>query len=154
MFAETELSAKVKPSKPAESVPDNQKQESLPVNLISKPDNSLKKIAAFLQQDIGLRGEVIREANSVIYSLGRPVANLHQAIAFLGLNRCKEIIGERLKGTLELELEPQFLQARNQRDETLLRTRRLYRKRHLSSLFTSKNPLHGPHFVSSIFEQT
>jgi len=49
--------------------------------LLTGKNQSPRRVAQILEQDIGLRGEVIREANAFIYSLGRPVVSLNQAVA-------------------------------------------------------------------------
>ncbi len=130
--------------------------EELVDELISNPDNSLKIIAEILQQDLALRSQVIKEANAFIYSLGKPVANLSQAIACLGYSRCRAII---TTGRV-LPAEPQDSQSSRatatpkQGGESLLPGVRPFRKQRLSSLYPPKNRSKGPHFPSSLFQQS
>ena len=131
--------------------------EQLVQELIASPDQSLHKIVQFLNQDGRLRGQVIREANAFIYSMGRPVASLVHAVACLGFKRCMAIItanqpvGESHEAT---RVPAPRSSTRSEQGESLLRGPRSYRKQRSSSLYPPKNPRNAPHFTSSLFERT
>lgn len=134
--------------------------EELVDELISNPDNSLKIITEILQQDLALRSQVIKEANAFIYSLGKPVANLSQAIACLGYSRCRAIITAGLLAEQITPAKPPQHQTSiessspKEGGESLLRGSRPFRKERLSSLYPPKNRAKGPHFSSSLFPQS
>jgi Predicted signal transduction protein len=56
------------------------------------PDCSIRDFSRLVEQDIKLATEMLRIANSPIYSGGRPVASLSEATLRLGLAHCKNLI--------------------------------------------------------------
>jgi len=62
------------------------------LELVRDPDCSIKEFVRIVEQDLKLATEMLRIANSVVYSQGRPIASLNEAAVRLGLNPCKNLI--------------------------------------------------------------
>jgi HD-like signal output (HDOD) protein len=54
-------------------------------------DTSAQELAALIQRDIALAGQVMRVANSALYARRTPVVTLPQAIAWLGIREIRNI---------------------------------------------------------------
>lgn len=54
-------------------------------------DTSATELAALIQRDLALAGQVMRVANSALYARRTPVATLPQAIAWLGIREIRNI---------------------------------------------------------------
>lgn len=130
--------------------------EILAQELFSSSDSSLKKLCEIISRDVALKAEVISLANAFIFSFGRPVRSLSQAIACLGYDRCRKLIAIRLGA--ECAEETQTDRMPDAKPETGTSQRlpgvRPYRRKRLSSLYPPKNRGPRPHFLSGEQGQT
>lgn len=55
-------------------------------------DSGIHEFAAVIERDTALAADVLRLANSIMFSAKRPVMNLHQAVARVGFRQCKSLI--------------------------------------------------------------
>jgi diguanylate cyclase (GGDEF)-like protein len=62
------------------------------LELTSKPDVSLREIAAVIENDPAISAKVIRTVNSSFYGLTRRCGSIQQALAFLGLQTVKALV--------------------------------------------------------------
>lgn len=62
------------------------------LQIAKDPDCSIRDFSRLVEQDIKLATEMLRIANSSMYSGGRPVASLVDATMRLGLAHCKNLI--------------------------------------------------------------
>jgi HD-like signal output (HDOD) protein len=62
------------------------------LEMIKDPDCTIRSLARLIEQDIKLATEMLRMANSAIYSQGRVVATLTEATMRMGLQQCKNLI--------------------------------------------------------------
>ncbi|SFH85436.1 HDOD domain-containing protein [Planctomicrobium piriforme] len=75
-----------------------QKMQMLPaiaqqaLEMVKDPDCTIREFAKVIEQDIKLATEMLKVANSAIYSQGRPIASLSDAAMRLGMNQCKNLI--------------------------------------------------------------
>jgi HD-like signal output (HDOD) protein len=60
-------------------------------NLAADGDGGAVALAQLIQRDIALASQVMRVANSSLYSRRAPVVSLHQAIAWLGVDAIRNI---------------------------------------------------------------
>lgn len=115
--------------------------DALAAELFASSNSSPKKLCKMIERDVALRAEVIALANSFIFSFGRPVRSLSQAIACLGFNRCKKLAATRLGIENSEEMGAEHSDRPKSEREA---TRRIpgvrpYRKERLSSLYPPKN---------------
>jgi putative nucleotidyltransferase with HDIG domain len=54
--------------------------------------STLPKIAAIVEQDVGICAKVMQFANSGFFSLGRPISDVQSAIAYLGLDLLRSLV--------------------------------------------------------------
>lgn len=125
--------------------------EALAAELFACSNSSPKKLCEIIERDVALRADVIDLANCFIFSFGRPVRSLAQAIACLGYARCRNLVATRLG--IESTEEMQAEQSERPKSETEAPRRlpgvRPYRKERLSSLYPPKNRGQRPHFLSA-----
>jgi diguanylate cyclase (GGDEF)-like protein len=62
------------------------------LELTSKPDASLREIAAVIENDPAIASKVIRTVNSSFYGLTRRCGSIQQALAFLGMQTVKALV--------------------------------------------------------------
>jgi hypothetical protein len=125
--------------------------KALAAELFACSNSSPKKLSKVIERDVALRADVIALANSYIFSFGRPVRSLVQAIACLGYDRCRNLVATRLG--IESTEEMQAEQAERPKSETEAPRRlpgvRPYRKERLSSLYPPRNRGQRPLFLSA-----
>jgi len=62
------------------------------LQIVEDPDCGINEFAAAVERDPSLAAGILRMANSVVFSSGKPVLNLHQAVVRLGFRQCKNLI--------------------------------------------------------------
>ena len=62
------------------------------LEIARNPESTVKEFASVIQQDVKLATDVLGMANSVLYSAGRPIANLPLAIARIGFRQTKNLV--------------------------------------------------------------
>ncbi|MFO1041495.1 MAG: HDOD domain-containing protein [Planctomycetaceae bacterium] len=62
------------------------------LQIVEDPECGINEFAAVVERDPSLAAGILRMANSVVFSSGRPVLNLHQAVVRLGFRQCKNLI--------------------------------------------------------------
>lgn len=62
------------------------------LQIVEDPDCGINEFAAVVERDPSLAAGILRMANSVVFSSGKPVLNLHQAVVRLGFRQCKNLI--------------------------------------------------------------
>jgi len=130
--------------------------EALAQELFSSSDSSPKRLGEIISRDVALKAQVISLANALIYSFGRPVKSLSQAIACLGYSRCRELIAIRLGVQCGDQTQPDQSADMKPPEEVSQRLPgvRPYGKKRLSSLYPPKNRSLRPHFLSGEQGQT
>lgn len=142
---------------PATADPKPPTFEQLAEQLLFSSDNSLQRLCELINQDVALRGEVICQANAWIYSLGRPVKDLKQAVTCLGFDRCRSLIKARLQGRNATAVSAQTTPEKKQPTDSGRQSMagvRPYRKQRLSSLYPPKKNQVRPHFRPGWSKQT
>jgi putative nucleotidyltransferase with HDIG domain len=61
------------------------------LTLLSNPDVEVSEVAEVISNDVKLTARLLQSINSSLFGLGRPVSNVHQAIALLGFDRTRQI---------------------------------------------------------------
>ncbi|MCA9061315.1 MAG: HDOD domain-containing protein, partial [Planctomycetaceae bacterium] len=56
------------------------------------PNCSILEFTTLVERDVKLAADILAMSNSVIYSAGRAISNLHQAVVRLGFRQCKNLI--------------------------------------------------------------
>jgi HD-like signal output (HDOD) protein len=72
---------------------------------LSNPAVDLATVAAIVSTDPGLAARALQMVNSAFFGLARPVATIHEAVFFLGLEACAEV----LRSTRVLVADPSLL---------------------------------------------
>lgn len=62
------------------------------LELAKDPDCSVKAFTSLIDRDMTLASDMLRMANSMVYSRGVPILSLHQAVVRLGFRQCKNLI--------------------------------------------------------------
>ena len=62
------------------------------LQIVEDPECGINEFAAVVERDPSLAAGILRMANSVVFSSGKPVLNLHQAVVRLGFRQCKNLI--------------------------------------------------------------
>ncbi len=62
------------------------------MQLAKDPDCEIKQFASIIERDVKLTTDILRMANSILFSGGTPVHSLHQAVIRLGFRQCKNLI--------------------------------------------------------------
>ena len=124
--------------------------KALAAEMFACSNSSPKKLCQIIERNVALRAEVIALANSFVFSLGRPVRSLAQAVACLGYARCRKLIEDRLgvENVEEMQGEQSEYPASGIESHRRLPGVRPYRKERLSSLYPPKNRSPRPHFLS------
>ncbi|MCA9065286.1 MAG: HDOD domain-containing protein [Planctomycetaceae bacterium] len=56
------------------------------------PNCSIIEFTTLVERDVKLAADILAMSNSVVYSAGRSISNLHQAVVRLGFRQCKNLI--------------------------------------------------------------
>lgn len=125
--------------------------EALAAELFACSNSSPKKLCQIIERDVALRAEVIALANSFIFSFGRPVRSLAQAIACLGYARCRKLVATKMGIEVPEETGAEHSERPKSDSQSPRRLPgvRPYRKERLSSLYPPKNRGPKPHFLST-----
>ena len=70
------------------------------LQIAKDPDCSINGFSCVVERDVKLATDMLRMANSVVFSGGHPVTSLHQAIVRLGFRHCKNLILSSCVGSL------------------------------------------------------
>jgi len=62
------------------------------LEVANQPDSSLRELAHVIQRDLVLTAGVLKLANSSLYSTGREITSVEQAVIRLGVVRCRHVI--------------------------------------------------------------
>ena len=62
------------------------------VEEINRSEPDLSRIAKLVSSSAGLASKVVRTINSAMFSVKRPVGNVHQALVLLGLGHIRQIV--------------------------------------------------------------
>ncbi|MBX3444974.1 MAG: HDOD domain-containing protein [Planctomyces sp.] len=62
------------------------------LEIARQPDCSIAAFSGVVERDLKLAADILKMANSVLYSTGTPVASLHQAVVRLGFHHCRSVI--------------------------------------------------------------
>jgi HD-like signal output (HDOD) protein len=62
------------------------------IALANDENSRLRDIARLVEQDPALASAILKAANSSLFSIGRPISNLHQAVVNLGLRQCQHLM--------------------------------------------------------------
>ena len=62
------------------------------VALLEREDAGMKEVARLVRKDLGIASQVLKLANSAHFSAGRPVAELGQAVAMLGVDSLRSLV--------------------------------------------------------------
>lgn len=62
------------------------------LELAKDPDCSVKAFTSLIERDLTLASDMLRMANSMVYSRGVPILSLQQAVVRLGFRQCKNLI--------------------------------------------------------------
>jgi hypothetical protein len=124
--------------------------KALAADMFACSNASPKKLCQIIERNVALRAEVIALANSLVFSFGRPVRSLAQAVACLGYARCRKLVDDRLGSENVEEIQGEQLKDVGSGTESSQRLPgvRPYRKERLSSLYPPKNHGPRPHFLS------
>jgi hypothetical protein len=125
--------------------------EALAGELFACSNSSPKKMCQMIEQDLALKAEVIALANAFIFSFGRPVRTLAQAVACLGYARCRKLVASKLGAEHPEPMGADHSDRPKSDSEAPFRLPgvRPYRKERLSSLYPPKNRGPKPHFLST-----
>lgn len=62
------------------------------VETCRQPEASLDDVANIVSRDIGMTAQMLKLVNSAFFGLGRPITNIHEAVAYLGLETIKALV--------------------------------------------------------------
>jgi HD-like signal output (HDOD) protein len=62
------------------------------LELAKDPNCSVKEFTSLIERDLTLASDMLRMANSMVYSRGVPILSLQQAVVRLGFRQCKNLI--------------------------------------------------------------
>jgi HD-like signal output (HDOD) protein/CheY-like chemotaxis protein len=62
------------------------------VNALANPEVSIREVANIIEQDMAMCAKVLQLANSAFFGLGRPIATISDAVAYLGLSTTKDLV--------------------------------------------------------------
>ncbi len=74
------------------------------LNLAKRPDCSIGQFSAFIKRDMTLASDMLKMANSMVYSRGLPIPSLSRAVSRLGLEQCKNLIMASSANSLMVQL--------------------------------------------------
>lgn len=137
--------------KPPVALTKQSQFEALSADLFVCPNSSPKKLCQIIERDVALRSEVIALANAFIFSFGRPVRSLAQAISYLGYARCQKLVATKMGVDFPEEMGAEHSERPKSGSNSPRRLPgvRPYRKEGLSSLYPPKNRGQKPHFLST-----
>jgi HD-like signal output (HDOD) protein len=62
------------------------------LDLTKDPDCSISEFVSVVERDVMLASEILRIANSVLYSQGKPITSLQRAVVRIGFRQCRSLI--------------------------------------------------------------
>ena len=74
------------------------------LELAKHPDCSIKQFASLIERDLTLASDMLKMANSMVYSRGIPIPSLQQAVVRLGFQQCKNLILASSANSLMMQL--------------------------------------------------
>jgi HD-like signal output (HDOD) protein len=74
------------------------------LDLARDPDCSVREFTSVIERDMTLASDMLRMANSMVYSRGVPILSLQQAVVRLGFRQCKNLIMASSAASLMTEL--------------------------------------------------
>lgn len=112
------------------------------LEIAKDPNCSVTRFSSVVEQDVKLTTDILRMANTVVFSGGQRITSLHQAIIRLGFRHCKNLILSSCIGSLMRRLSIQ---------ETNVREK-LYKHGFLTALISANlNNLYGIRFMGEDF---
>ncbi len=112
------------------------------LDIAKDPNCSVTRFSSIVEQDVKLTTDILRMANTVVFSGGQRITSLHQAIIRLGFRHCKNLILSSCIGSLMRRMSIQ---------ETSIRER-LYKHGFLTALISANlNNLYGTRFMGEEF---
>lgn len=74
------------------------------LDMAKRPDCSIQQFAALIKRDMTLASDMLKMANSMVYSRGLPIPSLARAVSRLGLEQCKNLIMASSANSLMVQL--------------------------------------------------
>lgn len=74
------------------------------LEIANSSEGSIKDFTTLVEQDMTLAADMLRMANSMVYSRGTPMLSLHQAVVRLGFRQCKNLILASSANSLMMQL--------------------------------------------------
>ena len=74
------------------------------LDMVKRPDCSIRQFSALIKRDMTLATDMLKMANSMVYSRGLPTPSLTRAVSRLGLDQCKNLIIASSANSLMLQL--------------------------------------------------
>ncbi len=74
------------------------------LDLVKRPDCSIRQFSALIKRDMTLAADMLKMANSMVYSRGLPIPSLTRAVSRLGLDQCKNLIIASSANSLMVQL--------------------------------------------------
>lgn len=112
------------------------------LDIAKDPNCSVTRFSTVVEQDVKLTTDILRMANTVVFSGGQRITSLHQAIIRLGFRHCKNLILSSCIGSLMRRMTIQ---------ETHVREK-LYKHGFLTALISANlNNLYGIRFMGEEF---
>ena len=62
------------------------------VKALAEPDIDIPAVAAVIEGDMAMTAKLLQLVNSAFFGLGRPIADISQAAAYLGLNTIRDLV--------------------------------------------------------------
>jgi HD-like signal output (HDOD) protein len=112
------------------------------LDIAKDPNCSVTRFSTVVEQDVKLTTDILRMANTVVFSGGQRITSLHQAIIRLGFRHCKNLILSSCIGSLMRRMS---IQETNSREK-------LYKHGFLTALISANlNNLVGIRFMGEDF---
>lgn len=112
------------------------------LDIAKDPNCSVTRFSTVVEQDVKLTTDILRMANTVVFSGGQRITSLHQAIIRLGFRHCKNLILSSCIGSLMRRMS---IQESNVREK-------LYKHGFLTALISANlNNLFGIRFMGEEF---
>lgn len=112
------------------------------LDIAKDPNCSVTRFSTVVEQDVKLTTDILRMANTVVFSGGQRITSLHQAIIRLGFRHCKNLILSSCIGSLMRRMS---IQETNSREK-------LYKHGFLTALISANlNNLYGIRFMGEDF---
>lgn len=74
------------------------------LDMLKRPDCSIGQFATLIKRDMTLAADMLKMANSMVYSRGLPIPSLSRAVSRLGLEQCKNLIMASSANSLMVQL--------------------------------------------------